>query len=685
MRFNSRTLAWVLLSIILLSTMAIGFTSVPTAQAQPSLLYDNFGPLLDQILIKVYGGRDAEFEALRTGQIDMTDWPLDYNTYTQLLADPTNFAVSPLTMIDMYNLEMNNVKWPTSDVWIRKAIAYLFDRQTFYQNQLKSFSGSLLDSPIATEWTQWHSAIVKKYPFSRTTAAQVLTNHGYWDSDGDSVREYHNVTGTFELPPLTFWIRSDDPDRQAWGQQYMLPELLAIGLPVEPHVAPKTSCWEAVMKYPYNYHLYTGGWGPYRDPDFLYDQYHTKFGQPYLDAHRDWANNYVFFSNSTFDSWATQLKNAPTMEAAVEPCMKAQEILMDQVPMIPGWHSAGAIGYRKNYGHWAGEEAYWDKAWTRVVNTKVISGMGTGGANGLWTFLNAHPADTANPTDPRRGGTIRYGFMTDADVFNPVHADFYWDWEFLNKIYEFLVTCDPETGADIPWMAKSWALSTWNNAGTPATKVTFELFKNILWHDNVKFTAYDVEFTMNYMKEAYSALFYPYTLDIDHMTVIDDYTIEIYYKFQSCWALHWAGGVPMIPKHIWQNIPAAQSRQQGEYETTGKLTGSGPFKFFNRVQGQSITLVANPTYFRKLVRPDYYSAGQPIPTHDGDVDIDDFGMAVGHFFCAEPWTHAVDPSADVNKDRVVDIDDIMEIGVRYLKTDYYPYVGGYPNYYFPPP
>ncbi len=169
MHSDSKTLAWVLLSIILISTLAMGFTSVPTTQAQPSLTYDNFGPRLDEILIKVYGGRDAEFEALRTGQIDIIDWPLDYNTYTQLLADPTNFGVSPLTMIDMYNLEMNNVKWPTSDVWLRRAIAYLFDRQTFYQNQLKSFSGSLLDSPIATEWAQWHSPDVKKYPFSRQT------------------------------------------------------------------------------------------------------------------------------------------------------------------------------------------------------------------------------------------------------------------------------------------------------------------------------------------------------------------------------------------------------------------------------------------------------------------------------------------------------------------------------------
>lgn len=657
-----------------MAILSLAFLCIPVMA--PPETYDKFGPRVDDILIKIYQGRDQEFLALQSGDIDIIDWPLDYATYTNLLSQPTKYTVYPLTMYDMYNLEMNCLKWPISDVNFRRAIAYLVDKQTFFQNQLKSFSGSLMDTPIAKEWTTWYNDFTAKYVYSRANAIQVLNSAGYQDYDSDGKREYRGSNGTtYELPAMDFYIRNDDPDRMHLGQDYIVPELLAVGLNVNPHIAPKQTCWTAVMTYPYNYYLYTGGWGPYTDPDYLYDQYHSKFGIEWYNARRDWCNNYVFFTNSSFDSWSSQLKYAATKADAITPAMKCQEILMDQVPMVPVWHSAGALASRANYGHWSGEERYWDKPWAGMVNQRFIHGMSTAGLNGYWTFLNAHAADW------ERGGVIRYGFMTGADVFNPIHADFYWDWEVLNKVYEFLVASNPYTGDDIPWMAKSWTIGNW---APGKTSVTFNLFNNILWHDNVPFTSADVKFTLEYMKLAFSPLFYTYVLDIDHINTPDAYTVEVCYNVQSTFALHWLGTVPMIPKHIWENIPAGNSRNGGEFETTGKLTGTGPFRFVSKTL-QEIHLTDNPTYFRKLVRPDFYKTGSPIPTHDGDVDIDDFGIAVGHFGDAYSgtWPHPVDQWADVNKDMVVDLDDIMEIGVRFLKTEYYPYVNGYPNYYAP--
>jgi hypothetical protein len=58
---------------------------------------------------------------------------------------------------------------------------------------------------------------------------------------------------------------------------------------------------------------------------------------------------------------------------------------------------------------------------------------------------------------------------------------------------------------------------------------------------------------------------------------------------------------------------------------------------------------------------------QPIPNQR--VDIDDFGMAVGHFGTTSPtWNPVWGPACDVTEDDVVDIDDIMTIGVHYLET-----------------
>jgi len=64
----------------------------------------------------------------------------------------------------------------------------------------------------------------------------------------------------------------------------------------------------------------------------------------------------------------------------------------------------------------------------------------------------------------------------------------------------------------------------------------------------------------------------------------------------------------------------------------------------------------------------YNGVIQPIP--DRHVDIDDFGIPIGHFGCVGPaWPHPTwDPFADVNEDLVVDLDDIMIVGVHYGET-----------------
>jgi len=682
------------LALILILTL----TFMPVEVSAPTATYQKFGPRVDYLHITVYtAGRDVEFGAFRSGAIDIVDWPLDKTTYDSISKNP-DYIVENLTMADMYNLEMNCMKWPTSDVNFRRAIAHTINKTGFYQTVLKSFSGELMDSPIPQHagLDEYYEPNTVKYEYNTAKAADILDKAGYKDWDGCGKRDYKSPTnGTiYKIPPLKFYIRLDDPDRDKIGTWIEL-ELAALQIPLEAHHALKTVCWTEVMMMPYDYHLYTGGWGPWRDPDYMYDMYHRKFGIEWLP--KSWANNYVFFTNSTFDTWAQQLKFAPNRASAIGPAKMCQKILMENVPMVPLWHSAGASALRAKYGDFAGEGKYKGRSWLGSVNSLVISGMSNPTLNCRWTFMNAHAEGFERGTNDVDNVpmTIRYGFMTDADVLNPVHADFYWDWEVLDKIYDYLTLANPFTGEEIPWMTTEVPVpETWSGPSGPATKLTFHLRNNILWHDGKQFTSADVKFTIEYLKAAFSPLFYFFVADVDHIDIIDTYTVAVYFKVQTCWALHWMSNFPMIPKHVWEPIPPGVSREQGEYETTkkvdpitgietGKLTGTGPFRFVSRKVSEWLLLEDNPIYFRKLVRPDFCRLGgtppvaQPYP--DGRVDILDFLTAAGHFGCSHPWDHSTwDPIADATKDLTVDIDDIMEIGVRFGDTGY---VDGYPPYY----
>ncbi len=63
----------------------------------------------------------------------------------------------------------------------------------------------------------------------------------------------------------------------------------------------------------------------------------------------------------------------------------------------------------------------------------------------------------------------------------------------------------------------------------------------------------------------------------------------------------------------------------------------------------------------------YGNVLKPVPNQR--VDIDDFGMTAGHFGTANPTWHPIwGPAADINEDDVVDIDDVMIVGIHYLET-----------------
>ena len=525
------------------------------------------GPWADELFFKIYLNPEVEYLALKTGDINLMDWELPAEKVADALADP-NIVTDSTADLGYYLIDINCQRWPTSDVHFRRALAHLVDKARIETDILQGF-GYALDSPVPVVLGGWANPDIRTYEYSAALAAAELDLGGFTDTDADGIRN-DPITGD-NMADVLFFIRIDDPERKQAGE-WLAAELKALGVPIEGELAVERSvCSNAVMDTPAGeWNVYTGGWGLGRDPDHLADFYHSKEFDP--ECIGGWRGyNYPGFVNSTFDYWADLLKTASTFEDTKEAAFMCQEIIAEQVPGIP------------MYGH-IGVKAY------RVEWTDLVNAVGTG-INSWWSTYNMHPAAQDY------GGRIEYGIKSDIETLNVMTAAWTYTWEVLDKIYESPYTNNPyDLADDWGWLAESWEIEDWvSPTGVDGIKITFHFVEDAIWHDDVPFTAEDMEFTYNYIMEQGIPRYASSTQFIEDVVLVDDYTLEVYQDTTSYFAFHYIN-IPVLPKHIWEDV--GDDWQDYDPVAEGELIGLGPWKFVDYVAGEYVHLVANEDYWK---------------------------------------------------------------------------------------
>jgi len=136
----------------------------------------------------------------------------------------------------------------------------------------------------------------------------------------------------------------------------------------------------------------------------------------------------------------------------------------------------------------------------------------------------------------------------------------------MSLIFDTLVWKDQN--GYVPALAESWQME-----GNDA--YVFNLRKNVTWNDGEKFTAKDVVFTIDYIKQ------HPYQWvnsgPIMKAEVLDHNTVKIYLNSSYAPFLEMvAGTLPILPEHIYKSVS-----DPSEFQGDKALIGTGPYKLVN--------------------------------------------------------------------------------------------------------
>ena len=187
----------------------------------------------------------------------------------------------------------------------------------------------------------------------------------------------------------------------------------------------------------------------------------------------------------------------------------------------------------------------------------------------------------------------------------------------VDNIFDTLVLRDKEMKL-VPGLAVSWkALDdvTWQ----------FKLREGVKFHNGEPFNSQAVKFTIDRVLDPKAkAPTISYIRTIDHVTVVDDYTVNVVTKKPD----------PLVPTRMSRYptyiVPPAYIAKVGKDAFAQKPVGTGPYKFGEWVRDDHITLLANQEYWRgapvvKKVtwRPIPESASRVAALMAGEVDIID--------------------------------------------------------------
>lgn len=305
--------------------------------------YWDGAPKVQKIRVKTVADANSLQAELQSGGVDIAPLPTNLAPDTiKALGGNSNLKIEQFNGSNIQYLQFNTQSSPLNSVKVRQAIAYAIDREKII-NELLLGQATVAHSILPVDSWAYNAGI--KYNFDPAKAKQLLQEAGY------------------KGEPVKFKFASGGAATSQYAQ-VIQSSLAQIGINVEIEPLERNTFLKQLALG--QYQMSTGIWvGGNQDPIFLNDLFTTKK----IPGEKVSCCNRSRYSNADVDQLIDQAFNSTNRDQAKESYFKAQEIISNEVPMLPLWYPANMVVANK-----------------RISNIKI-------GSSGDWSFMKDITAD----------------------------------------------------------------------------------------------------------------------------------------------------------------------------------------------------------------------------------------------------------------------------------------------------
>ncbi|MEV6508599.1 ABC transporter substrate-binding protein [Streptomyces sp. NPDC051642] len=219
--------------------------------------------------------------------------------------------------------------------------------------------------------------------------------------------------------------------------------------------------------------------------------------------------------------------------------------------------------------------ARWTALTALLTTSVLLTACGSGGGG-----------SDSGSGQAKSGGTLTFAVGSDSGCVDPQQVGSNDTIYSVRQLVDSLTDQDPKTGKIVPWLAKSWEVSS------DATTFTFHLRSGVTFSDGSKLTAQVVKDNFDAVPKlgALGTLAEGYLSGVKSTTVVDPLTVKVTFQQPNAQFLQ------ATSTHSLGIESSASVKRTPQQKCSQGVVGSGPFTLKSYVQNQSITLARRTGY-----------------------------------------------------------------------------------------